>query len=265
MSPPADLSRISLGSPLPHLEPRSRRLAARALIALYGPLVRVENRERAAVSPDPTLFVFNHNNSFESVGIPALLVALRRGRLVHMLIDWMFLELPVIGWVMRQVEPIPVFSKPARWRWREGFRQSQLHRSAIDEAVALLAAGRSVGLFPEGTRHPDPRQLGRVRPGLARIVSRSEAPVVPVGIEFPAAAGADRVPHVGRMVMRIGEPVDLDRERAAGAAGMPWPELRSAMETRVMGALGPLCGKAWRPTETAPGACGAMEVCHDVS
>lgn len=53
--------------------------------------------------------------------------------------------------------------------------------SVIDIGVEVLAGGRALGIFPEGTRSPDGR-LHKFRTGAARLALRSGAPVVPVGL-----------------------------------------------------------------------------------
>ena len=52
--------------------------------------------------------------------------------------------------------------------------------STIDTGVALFAAGKAVGIYPEGTRSPHGR-LHKFRTGLATRV-RSGAQVIPVGL-----------------------------------------------------------------------------------
>ena len=53
--------------------------------------------------------------------------------------------------------------------------------AVIDIGVDVLAEGRALGIYPEGTRSPDGR-LHKFRTGVARLALRSGAPVVPVGI-----------------------------------------------------------------------------------
>jgi 1-acyl-sn-glycerol-3-phosphate acyltransferase len=76
---------------------------------------------------------------------------------------------PLVGWIRRNVNTIP---------------------ASEDAAVAALAAGRSVLVFPGGARElfgpPDElRWAGRT--GFARVAARAGVPVIPVAI-----AGADR-------------------------------------------------------------------------
>ena len=199
--------------PLPHLTHRPTRIAVRVVMGTFGRLLSVEGTDRLAALPDPLLFVLNHNNSVESVVVPAALVWHRGGRLITFMIDWMFLYIPVVGYVMRLIDPIPVYTKPAKFKVGESYRRARRHLSPVDAAVERLAAGQSVGVFPEGTRNPDPARLRPARTGLAHLVLRSEAPVVPVGIEYPAARRLGRVPTVGRATVRVGGPLDFSEER----------------------------------------------------
>jgi 1-acyl-sn-glycerol-3-phosphate acyltransferase len=51
----------------------------------------------------------------------------------------------------------------------------------IEIGVEVLAKGRALGIYPEGTRSPDGK-LHKFRTGVARVALRSGAPVVPVGL-----------------------------------------------------------------------------------
>jgi 1-acyl-sn-glycerol-3-phosphate acyltransferase len=53
--------------------------------------------------------------------------------------------------------------------------------AVIDIGVEVLAEGRALGIYPEGTRSPDGR-LHKFRTGVARVALRSGAPVIPVGL-----------------------------------------------------------------------------------
>ena len=182
--------------------------------------------------------------------VPTTLIWLREGRPLHFLVDWMFLHLPLLGWVLRQCEPIPVYSKPAKRRWREEHRLERLKTPILDACLERLAAGGSLGIFPEGTRNQDPRRLLRARGGVGELVLRTSVPVVPIGIHYPAAERLGRPPRVGRMVVRIGAPVDLAAERAAATdtpTGRPRRELARQAAARVMAAIAELTGKTYQP------------------
>ncbi len=161
-------------------------------------------------------------------------MAARRGRPVRFLIDWMFVDLPWTGWLLRRFAPIPVYAKPARFRLRERHRRERRRDSAFDAAVAALGEGQDVGLYPEGRRNPDPWLLGAPRRGLARLALRAGAPVVPIGIDFPARDRLQRTPRAGRLVLRVGEPLSFGAEHAA------WRDAPSGGERRrVEKRLGP--------------------------
>ena len=77
----------------------------------------------------------------------------------------------------------------------------------LASAVAMLAAGRDVIIFPEGTRTRD-GSIGVFRSGAERLARLSGAPLVPVGI----AGTHDLLPvhgrlRRGRITVRLGEPV----------------------------------------------------------
>lgn len=221
----------------PELSGTLRRAALRAVMLTFGRLVTVEGAERLAEVPEPAIFALNHSNALEAVLAPCVLIHLRRGRLLHFLADWMYLHVPVVGWLIRQCEPIPVYRKPARWRIGEAYRLERRKRQSVVEAcLDRLAAGGSLGIFPEGTRNPDPARLGKGRSGLGEIALRSAAPIVPVGLHYPAAARLGCAPCIGRLVLRIGEPMTFQDERD-----------RREIVARVMGALEELSGKTSQP------------------
>ena len=204
---------------LPHASGGVRFLL-RGLVTCFGPLTSVEGAERLRSLPEPAIFALNHTSTFECLAAPAALLWLCRGRMVHFLIDWMYLHLPGIGWLMRQSDPVPVYGKPARWRIGERHRLAQWRRPVLDVCLERLAAGGSLGIFPEGTRNRGAGLLLRGRPGLGELVLRSTVPVVPVGLRFPAAERLGRPPRLGRMVLTIGEPLDFQDERRR-APGLP--------------------------------------------
>jgi 1-acyl-sn-glycerol-3-phosphate acyltransferase len=221
------------------------RLLLRGLVTCFGPLASVEGEERLAGLPEPAIFALNHSSTFECFAAPAALLWLRRGRMIHFLIDWMYLHLPGIGWLMRQSDPVPVYGKPARWRLGERHRRERLRRPVLEACLERLAEGGSLGIFPEGTRNRDAGLL-RGRPGLGEVVLRSTAPVVPVGLRFPAAERLGRPPRLGRIVLAIGEPLDFREERSAEElSASARRALARQIVTQVMSEIARLSGKSF--------------------
>lgn len=224
-----------------------RRAIVKGLMGSLGLLVEVEGLERLGATRDPVVFAFNHNNTVESLLVPVALIYLRAGRLVHFVIDWMYAHLPVIGWVLRLCDPVLVYRKPAKFRWGERMRRERLGDSVVEGCLARLARGGSVGIFPEGRRNVDPGKLLRGRSGLGDIVLRSGAPVIPVGIHYPAAERLGRIPRLGRLVLRIGEPLDFSAQQGQAQAGDQRAVRKASREVVavVMAALEELSGKAY--------------------
>lgn len=200
---------------------RSTRVALRGVLAASAGGIRVEGAHRLTAVPDPAVFALTHHNAFEALLAPAALMAVR-GRIVRFLVDWMYLELPLAGALLRHGQPIPVYRKAARWRWRETVRQEGLRSaSPADRALAALADGTSVGIYPEGRRNADPWMLAPVRKGAAVLALRSGVPLIPIGIRFPARERLGRLPRLGRMILHIGEPLTTAELQLRAAAVEP--------------------------------------------
>ncbi len=78
---------------------------------------------------------------------------------------------------------------------------------AMETALAFLAAGHALVVFPEGTRTLTGK-IGRIRTGAARLSIRAGVPIVPAFIEGTYAAFPKHgKPRPGRVRVRIGEPL----------------------------------------------------------
>jgi 1-acyl-sn-glycerol-3-phosphate acyltransferase len=86
-------------------------------------------------------------------------------------------------------------------------------RAALDTGLRILAQGKLLGIYPEGTRSPDGR-LYRGKTGPARMALEAGVPVVPVvmfGTAEVLPAGSSR-PRIGpRIKIVIGKPMDFSR------------------------------------------------------
>jgi 1-acyl-sn-glycerol-3-phosphate acyltransferase len=88
---------------------------------------------------------------------------------------------------------------------RSGGRRSE---AALITGLKVLAEGKCLGIYPEGTRSPDGR-LYKGRTGIARLAIESGAPVIPVAMfntEKIQPTGTV-VPKVMRVEMIFGEPL----------------------------------------------------------
>ncbi|WP_447970513.1 lysophospholipid acyltransferase family protein [Nitrospira sp. M1] len=109
------------------------------------------------------LFAANHASyvdiPFLGCGIPRRVSFLGRANLfAH----------PLLHWMLRKIAWIPL-------------KTNRLDRPAVNEAVSRLKAGKSVVIFPEGTRTPH-GGLQEGKPGIGLILSEAQCPVVPAYI-----------------------------------------------------------------------------------
>jgi len=91
-------------------------------------------------------------------------------------------------------------------------------RAAMRAALAALAGGEPLGMFPEGTRRSGP-VVEDLHDGVAYVAARMAVPIVPMGIggsERILARGR-KVPKLSRVVVIIGEPIHPP-VRASGAS-----------------------------------------------
>jgi len=102
---------------------------------------------------------------------------------------------PVMGWVLRQWQVVPVD--------RDGGGARGL-KAILDR----LLAGGAIILFPEGTRTRDGK-LQPARSGIGLTVIKSTAPVVPVRVfgTFEAYGRHMRLPRPHRVAVKYGRPM----------------------------------------------------------
>ncbi len=84
--------------------------------------------------------------------------------------------------------------------------------AALSTAKRILAEGKLLGLYPEGTRSPDGR-LYRGKTGVARMALEAGVPVIPVAMintDVVQPTGK-KIPRLGRVGIRIGAPLDFSR------------------------------------------------------
>ncbi|NII70737.1 1-acyl-sn-glycerol-3-phosphate acyltransferase [Microbacterium ulmi] len=92
---------------------------------------------------------------------------------------------------------------------RSGGKASE---ASLNTGLQVLGRGDLLGIYPEGTRSPDGK-LYRGRTGIARMALEAHVPVVPVVMvdtDTMMPIGR-RIPHVVRVGIVIGEPLDFSR------------------------------------------------------
>ncbi|RMG44905.1 MAG: 1-acyl-sn-glycerol-3-phosphate acyltransferase [Acidobacteria bacterium] len=237
-----------LRRPLPHLSLPDRLLLRGLLALLRDHVERIEGLEHVAPECDPFLLVLNHNQKYEVLAVPALLMFHRGGRLIHFLADWNYQLVPGVWWIYRRARVVRASLKPAKPAWLNVFKPLLTDAEpAYSRAARLLAGGAPVGIFPEGRINRDPRRLLPGRPGAARLSIEAGVPVVPAGIRFPGRDPASPIEDGARMAVQLGPPMEPpppDRgERASRRRVLEW-------HAAIMERIAELSGKAW--TRRAP-------------
>jgi 1-acyl-sn-glycerol-3-phosphate acyltransferase len=114
---------------------------------------------------------------------------------------------------------------------------------AMRTGLRVLAEGRVLGIYPEGTRSPDGR-LYRGKTGVARLAVESGAPVVPCAMinTFEFQPPSTIWPNVRiRPGVRFGEPLDFSRYHGREADG----QLLRTITDEIMQAIAKLSGQEY--------------------
>ncbi|MCK4412749.1 MAG: (d)CMP kinase [Candidatus Eisenbacteria sp.] len=163
---------------------RLLKAIGRALFrGLFG--LRVEGREH--LPRGAFLLASNHRSYLD----PPVLGASIPGRMGYLAKRELF-AVPLLGALIRELDAIPLNRRGA-------------DRRGLAAALAALAQGMPLVVFPEGTRVRG-EHLGKPHAGIALLARRSGVPVVPAhlsGTDRPGAALLRRRP----MVLRLGPPL----------------------------------------------------------
>ena len=135
----------------------------------------------------PYLVCANHQTALDVLFLAAVL----RRQQPHFMAKAELFKVPFLGWLIRKLGAFPV----ARGKGDVG---------AIKHAIRLLGEGRSVGVFPQGTRCPG-RELRdcNVKAGAGMIAARTGAQVLPVYIKMKGR----RWRFLRRVDVIVGKPI----------------------------------------------------------
>jgi 1-acyl-sn-glycerol-3-phosphate acyltransferase len=175
----------------------------------------------------PVLALSNHQSFLDPI-----LVGLAIPRYVRFVHRQSLKKNRLLAWVMASLRAIPIEHK--------GFS-----REGLQATLDSLAAGNCVGMFPEGERTYD-GSVQEFKPGIALLLKRVSAPILPVGIAGAYAAFSRHrsVPRLGPLFLRpndatiavsVGRPIDPARFAKASREEM-LGELREAVRVEAGGA-----------------------------
>ncbi len=171
-------------------------------------------RGREAIPDHAVVFLAKHQSIWETMALVVLLP-----EHVHVL-KRELLRVPFFGWGLAALRPIAIDRSAGRTA------VDQLRLQGRDQ----LESGRSVMIFPEGTRvHPG--ETARYRAGGAILAADTGTPIVPIAHNAGEFWSRDtRVPRAGVVDVVVGEPIEPGARspEELNEAARTWIEARMA-------------------------------------
>ena len=156
----------------------------RLALRIFFRHLEVVGRERVP-RESPVMFVMNHPNALVD---PAFLLCLAPRR-VSFLAKAPIFKMPILGWLVRELEALPVYRRQDR-----GSDTAQ-NKETFKAARELLKKGGTIGVCPEGISHNEsrlmPLKTGAARIALGAVSSgqrRMELSIIPAGLYYTAKA-----------------------------------------------------------------------------
>lgn len=165
---------------------REVALWAQRLLKHIGIQIQMEGLENLPAKGEVVVFAANHQSFLD---IPILLASLSPPP--PLLARREIGKVPLLGFWMRQLGCVFVQREDAR----SGM-------AALKEAQAVVENGRSIVIFPEGTRSKG-EAMGEFLPGAVRIASKAAVPVVPVVIDGSYKYYEGNRYYLGKGVVRV--------------------------------------------------------------
>lgn len=199
----------------------------RLALRIFFRHIEVAGLERVPAS-GPVIFVLNHPNGLVD---PVFILCLAPRRVSFLAKSPLF-RMPVIGYLVRALEAIPVY------RRQDAGEDTSRNRETFEKCRALLKRGGTIAICPEGVSHNEPRLLplktGAARIALAAASSNSEAfdlKIVPAGLYYTS-----KTTFRSAALLYFGSPVAVEPV-ALEADGNPPHEAVHALSDRIEGAL----------------------------
>lgn len=167
-------------------------------------------RVEGAIPEGPQLFAVKHESAYEAI-----------------MTLWLFTRPAVV--MKAELRAIPVWGAASARHgsiWVDRAGSATMLRAMMKAAMAAVAAGRPVVIFPEGTRVA----VGRTPPlaaGFAGLYKMLKLPVVPIALDSGTVWPKAFIKYPGTVTLRVGAPI---------APGLP----REAIEAQVHAAINAL-------------------------
>jgi 1-acyl-sn-glycerol-3-phosphate acyltransferase len=149
-----------------------------------------------SVPPGPCLIAVKHQSMFETLEM------VRVSRLPVIVIKKELADIPLFGWLTRRYGVIPV----------ERSAGAKALRALVEQGRNAVATGRSVIIYPEGTR-VRPGETPPLRSGFAGLYRALGLPVVPVAVDSGRLWRRELVKRAGVVTFVIGETIPAGLKR----------------------------------------------------
>ena len=169
---------------------------------------RLGRTGRDHIPDGPVILAANHRSFLDP-----FIVAPCAFRPVYFVAKKELFDKPWQGWLLNRLGAFPI-------------KRGQSDEDSMQTALALLARGEAVVIFPEGTRHRE-GPLHEPRRGVGRLALESGAPVVPVAITGTENVRRGWRIKPAKVSIRCGRPLRYPR------VADPSPELAGEVTARI--------------------------------
>jgi glycerol-3-phosphate dehydrogenase (NAD(P)+) len=208
------------------------RLIVKTAILLY---FRLRRLGREHVAEGGVILAANHRSFLDPFAIGCCI-----RRPIYFLAKRELFKNPLLGWFLNCMGAFPV-------------RRGQSDEQSMETALALLARGQAVVIFPEGTRIKA-GSLAKPKRGVGRLALQSGAPVVPIAITGSERARSGWRIRPVKVHVRCGPPLTFPRvddpsaflagevtERIWPCVGLQWEWLGGLPPLRTAAVVGAGC------------------------
>ncbi len=234
-------------------------LAAALVVPAVGLLARIEIEGGEHLPEEgPYVLAPNHYSEFDPIVIAV--ATWRLGRAPRFMAKESLFRVPVVGAVLKGLGMIPVSRTTS----------TSAAGQAISQAAELVADGRGVIVYPEGslTREPDLWPM-RGKSGAVRVAAAGDIPIIPVatwGVQsiLPRYGKFSAWPLRKRIRVRFGPRVELPFEPGVTPSPTQLVAGTDAVMARISGLLGELRGETppaerWNPGQHGQKETGRLE------
>ncbi len=230
------------------------------VLPLMSYLCRMEFTGREKL-PQTGSYVLAPNHYSEFDPLVVAVASWRLGRLPRFMAKESLFRVPVLGWVLRRTGMVPVSRASS----------AQATKQTMTQANELVAHGRGVIVYPEGSLTRDPGMWPmRGKTGAVRLALAADIPLIPMaqwGVQDIMGRYQKRIslwPPRKRVQIVIGDPVDLSDLRGR----MGEQQALTEGTARLMAAITALLAQArgeeapperWNPTDHGQRETGRLD------